>query len=136
LGPIGIILDSIFSASPAGNAANDNGFPELPEFTGGKTTGVLVTEYGNAQFVSGWGGPATGMPPGASGYDIVTRTHVEGNAAAFMQQQGIANGTLYINNPQICSSCTSLLPSMLAPGSTLTVFPKGGIPQTFVGIIK
>jgi hypothetical protein len=55
--------------------------PNLPEFVaGGKTTGVLQTENGNVTFQSGWGGPATSMPPGSPGFDIVTRTYVEGQA--------------------------------------------------------
>ncbi|MGJ5135615.1 RHS repeat-associated core domain-containing protein [Bradyrhizobium oligotrophicum] len=131
------ILTWVARSRPAGESnINGNGFPPLPDYSGGKTTGVLVAGDNVAQFESGWGGPATDMPRGASGYDIVTRTHVEGNAAAYMQQQGLTSATLYINNPQICSSCTKLLPSMLAPGSTLTVWPKGMAPQTFVGISR
>jgi RHS repeat-associated protein len=111
--------------------------PNLPEFVqGGKTTGVLQTPSGNIEFQSGWGGPATAMPPGSRGFDIVTRTHVEGNAAAFMQQQSITNGTLYINNPTICVSCANLLPRMLAPGSTLNVITPNGVVTTFTGVAR
>jgi Double-stranded DNA deaminase toxin A len=102
----------------------------LPDFTGGKTTGVLVAGNTVAQFESGWGGPATDMAKGASGYDIVTRIHVEGNAAAYMEQEGITSGVLYINNPNICSSCSRLLPRVLALGGTLTVWPRGMGRQT------
>jgi hypothetical protein len=70
------------------------------------------------------------MPKGSAGYDIVTRTHVEGDAAAYMRQHGITSGTLYINNPEICSSCNKLLPRMLAEGSSLTVIPRGGVAKT------
>jgi hypothetical protein len=131
----GEAVGMVASARPAGDA-NDNGFPPMPDFNGGKTTGYLVTADRVLEFVSGWGGPATNMPQGASGYDIVTRTHVEGNAAAYMQQQGISSASLYINNPQICDSCTRLLPRMLAPNSTLTVWLPGGTRQTFVGISR
>jgi nucleic acid/nucleotide deaminase of polymorphic system toxin len=106
------VFGTLASSTPAGDA-NDNGFPQMPEFTGGKTTGILVTAGDMVQFQSGWGGPATDMPKGSSDYDIVTRTHVEGDVAAYMQQQGVSSGTLYINNPVICSSCTSLFQECL-----------------------
>ena len=44
-----------------------------------------------------------------------------------MRQQGLKDGTLYINNPNICESCMRLLPAMLPPGATLNVvLPNGG----------
>jgi hypothetical protein len=137
VGPLWLTIAQIFadvlSPTPAGDA-NDNGFPPLPAYTpGSKTIGLLVTRVGDFIFESGWGRPATDMPPGSPGYDIVTRTHVEGNAAAFMQQQGITNATLYINNPDICDSCAALLPRMLAPGSTLRVVIPSGNFVTFTG---
>ena len=69
-----------------------------------------------------------------SGFNLITKGHVEGHAAAVMQQQGISEGTLEIDNPKICSSCESLLPSMLPPGAILNViFPDGTIVQ-FKGV--
>jgi hypothetical protein len=53
-----------------------------------------------------------------------------------MQQQGITNGTLYINNPEICVSCTKLLQRMLAPGSTLNVVTPNGVVTPFTGIAR
>ncbi len=51
-----------------------------------------------------------------------------------MRQEGITEGTLYINNRKICSSCQRLLPTMLAPGTTLNVvLPDNTIVQ-FTGI--
>lgn len=76
------------------------------------------------------------MPPESPGFDLITKGHVEGHAAAIMQQQGISEGMLYINNPNICSSCESLLPSMLPPGATLNVvFPDGTVVR-FRGITR
>jgi hypothetical protein len=73
------------------------------------------------------------MPKGSAGFDIVTRTHVEGHAAAWMQQNGVSNATVYINNPVICDSCMNYLPRMLAPGSQLTVVAPDGTAVTFTG---
>lgn len=51
-----------------------------------------------------------------------------------MRQEEITEGTLYINNRKICSSCQRLLPTMLAPGTTLNVvLPDNTIVQ-FTGI--
>jgi hypothetical protein len=108
--------------------------PTLPAFThGGKTSGILRTPTGDVSLQSGWQGPASSIPRGTSGFDIVTRTHVEGHAAAVMQQQGLVEATVYINNLQICPSCSSLLPRMLPPGSSLTVVLPNGTSVTFVG---
>jgi hypothetical protein len=85
---------------------------------------------------SGVEGPAKSMPKGSPGFDIVTRTHVEGHAAAAMQQLGLKDATVVINNPQICSSCTELLPRMLEPGSHLTVVTSNGTSTTFTGVAK
>lgn len=61
------------------------------------------------------------MPAESSGFDGVTLGHVEGHAAALMRQLKIDEGTLEINNPQICVSCEKNLPKMLPPGSTLHI---------------
>ena len=109
--------------------------PTLPAFTpGGKTSGVLRTPTGEVPLQSGWQGPASSIPRGTSGFDIVTRTHVEGHAAAAMRQQGLSEATVYINNPQICPSCSRLLPRMLPPGSRLTVVLPDGTGVTFTGV--
>ena len=108
--------------------------PELPPFnSGGKTSGVLRTPDGDIPLQSGWNGPAQAIPRGTSGFDIVTRTHVEGHAAALMRQQGITDATLNINNPAICVSCTRLLPRMLPPDSTMIVVLPDGTPVIFKG---
>ncbi len=79
----------------------------LPIRDSGKTSGILVAGESEIQLESGWNGPAIQMPPKSSGFNIVTRTHVEGHAAALMNQNNWRNGTLYINNPP-CSSCNTL----------------------------
>lgn len=71
---------------------------------------------------------------GSPGFDGLTLSHVEGHAAALMRQQGNMEGTLYINNPKICGSCTRLLPTMLPPGAVLNVvLPDDSVVQ-FTGI--
>ena len=49
--------------------------PILPDRTNpkDKTTGVLIAGGSQTTLVSGRNGPASQMPPGASGYDIVSR---------------------------------------------------------------
>ncbi len=39
--------------------------------------------------------------PGVMSRVTLTRTHVEGHAAALMNQQGIMEATVYFNNPTI-----------------------------------
>jgi Double-stranded DNA deaminase toxin A len=108
--------------------------PELPEFVpGGKTSGVLWIPTGDVSLRSGVAGPASAVPKGSGGFDIVTRTHVEGHAAALMQQQGITEATLHINNPAVCPPCSKLLPRMLAPGSSLNVVLPNGEVVRFTG---
>lgn len=74
------------------------------------------------------------MPRGSSGFNLWTLSHVEGHAAALMRQRGITEGTLEINNPNICDSCTELLPKMLPPGSTLNIVLPDGTVKTFRGL--
>jgi hypothetical protein len=76
------------------------------------------------------------MPKGSPGFDIVTRTHVEGQAAALMQRQGIGEDTLYMNNPIICPNCTRNLPYMLGPGRTLQVVLPNSTPVPFRGGVR
>jgi hypothetical protein len=117
-------------AAPGGAAPTR---PAVPDFAGGKTSGVLRTPTGDVPLQSGWQGPALSIPKGTSGFDIVTRTHVEGHAAAAMRQQGLTDATVYINNPVICDSCMNNLPRMLPNGSRLTVVTPDGTAITFTG---
>jgi len=110
---------------------------KLPEYVPkGKTYGVLQTPQRNIPLESGYDGPAKSMPPESLGFDGVTKGHVEGHAAALMWQDGITEGTLYINNPEICVSCEELLPRMLPPGSTLNVILPDGTVRQFKGIAR
>lgn len=105
-----------------------------PYVPGGKTSGILRTPMGEIPLQSGSQGPVADMPPGSLGFDGYTKTHVEGHAAALMQQQGINDATLLINNPTICDRCTSLLPRMLPPGATLKVILPNGTVMEFRGV--
>jgi hypothetical protein len=109
--------------------------PSLPSFrTGGPTAGVLQGPgKADIPLVSGTGGPASKMPGGASGFNLVTRSHVEGQAVAIMRESGMNRGVLYINNPEICSSCSRLLPRMLPSGTTLDVILPSGKINRFIG---
>lgn len=74
------------------------------------------------------------MPKGSPGFDIVTRTHAEGHAVAWMRKNGIIEATLHINNNEICSSCFELLPRMLGPDRQLTVITPNGTKVVFTGV--
>ena len=111
------------------------GHEPLPPFRKGeKTLGRFYGPDGRAvDLRSGVPGPAKTMPKGTSGFDIVTRTHVEGHAAAIIRQQGLREATVVINNPKICVSCEKLLPRMLPSGSRLRVILPDGSSRVFVG---
>jgi hypothetical protein len=83
---------------------------------------------------SGYDGPAKSMPLGTDGFDAYTRAHVEGHAAALMRQREISEGTLEINNTDICTNCLRNLPKMLPPGSVLHVILPGGQTIDFQGV--
>jgi YD repeat-containing protein len=103
-----------------------------PRAAGGKTEGILVMNGQQTPIISGVRGPAQTVPRGSSGFDIVSRTHVEGHAAALMNQNNVAQATLYLNNVP-CSSCTRNLPRALPPGGTLQVIGPDGSVITFRG---
>ncbi len=98
----------------------------------GKTTGILDTDGQQYMLVSGRNGPASHIPSGTSGFDIVTRTHVEGHAAAIMQQNNYTYGTLCINNIP-CPSCDANLTRMLPPNAILRIIAPGGFDKFFKG---
>jgi hypothetical protein len=88
-----------------------------------------VTELGRT-------GPAQNAQKGpGSGFDpyTINSTHVEGHAAALMDQHGMNQATLYINNPVICPNCNQNLPSMLPSGASLTVVLPNGTAAIYVG---
>jgi hypothetical protein len=133
------VAGGVASVSSPGAMLESRGqtVPKLPEFLPrGKTTGVLQTSAGETELISGRAGPASAMPRGSPGFDGISKTHVEGHAAALMQQKGVSDGTLYINNPKICDRCAQNLPSMLAEGSTLRVVTPDGSSQIFTGSAK
>jgi hypothetical protein len=103
-------------------------------FKGKPTSGVLrIPGRRDIELVSGSGGPTSMMPKGSPGFDGYTLEHAEGQAAALMQHLGIKRGTLYINNPTICSNCTTNLSKMLPPGATLDVVLPNGDKIPFSG---
>jgi hypothetical protein len=95
---------------------------------GVKTYGVLVSRGSTESLVSGKGGPASRIAKGTPGFTGLTRTHVEGHAAAVMREEGIERAALFLNRPP-CSvrpGCDANLERMLPPGAKLTVFFPGG----------
>jgi SCP1.201-like deaminase len=110
--------------------------PQLaPYIPGGKTSGIFRSGNFTQELQSGYDGPASSMPQGSPGFDRYTMTHVEGHAAALMRRDRITDGTLYINNPEICYSCNRLLPKMLPPGSTLRIVLPDGTVESFEGVV-
>jgi hypothetical protein len=107
----------------------------LPAFTGPKsaggtgTWGVLRTASGEFDVISGRAGPASTMS--GNGFDIVSRMHAEGHAAAIMRILGNDEGILFINNPEICSSCSTNLNRMVPTGARMTVVLPNGMRVPF-----
>ena len=122
---------------PKSNLPFTGGVPlNLAPYTpGGKTSGIFQAPNlpNPVELQSGYDGPTASMPPGSPGFNGVTKGHVEGHAAAIMQQLGIMDATLSINNPEICDACTSLLPRMLPPGAILRVILPDGKVEIFRG---
>lgn len=98
-----------------------------------KTAGILVAEEHEVELLSGKPGPAQTIPRKSRGFDMVTKTHAEGHAVAFMIQNGLKEARLYINNPTICDPCERLLCRMLQPGSKLELVLPDGTLRVFVG---
>jgi hypothetical protein len=109
--------------------------PQLAPFKeDGPTSGVFTSgDNPPIELQSGKDGPAKSIPLGTDGFDAYTRSHVEGHAAALMREGGITEGTLEINNPDICVNCERNLPTMLPPRSTLHVILPGGRTIDFKG---
>jgi RHS repeat-associated protein len=106
----------------------------LPDRGGsGPTAGILVIDGVEYPLVSGFSGPASQMLKGAPGFDIITRGHVEGHAAAIMRQQGAESATLYINN-QPCPICDNYLEKMLPEGSHLQIIGPNGFSKLYDGL--
>jgi hypothetical protein len=124
-----------YESFAARHGAENVTWSALPAYTGGKTTGVLATSVGDIDFVSGWAGPGASMPRGAAGFNIITRSHVEGHAAAAMQNLGLTDGTLYLNRIPCggIRGCDAMLPRMLGPGSQLRVVVPGQMDHIYVG---
>lgn len=109
--------------------------PQLAPYSGGKTSGIFrAPGMAPIELQSGYDGPTAGLPAGSPGFNRYTKTHVEGHAAALMRQQNIPEAELYINNPEICDGCMSLLPRMLPRGAKLHVILPDGREVLFEGV--
>ena len=129
----------LFDEGPYRAVAGEGMLARLPIYTrGGKTSGILVSGGDETSLSSGYGGPTASIPRGTPGFNLITRGHVEGQAAAIMRQQGLQEATLYINNPSGpcpgAQGCDYLLPRMLPEGSQLRVVAPGGFNQTYFGL--
>jgi hypothetical protein len=106
---------------------------QLAPYRSGKTSGIFVSPNGAAiPLHSGYDGPGADMEEGS--FDLLTMSHVEGHAAALMREEGLTEGTLYMNNPKICDNCMRLLPTMLPPRATLDVVLPNGTVISFKGV--
>jgi RHS repeat-associated protein len=140
----GEAIGALRGAGIAARAAEDAGMlARLPVNTGGKTSGILVSGGNETPLISGYSGPAAGIPRGTPGFNIITRAHVEGHAAAIMRQQELEEATLYINEATLyinkvpcggVQGCDYLLPRMLPEGSQLRVVGPEGFDQTYAGL--
>lgn len=112
--------------------------PQLAPFKEGGPTSGIFTSGNNPpiELQSGQDGPSANMRRGSPGFDGRTMWHVEAQAAALMRQQSLTEGTLEINNPEMCERCMRLLPRMLPPGATLKVVLPNGRFEEFKGITR
>jgi hypothetical protein len=98
-----------------------NGFahPELPSYNG-TTSGVLYPTT-----PSGLPVPLHSTPRQGSRFPYSQADgHVETNAARYMSENGIVEGTVYHNNPKgTCGNCDRYTPTYLDEGSVLRVIP-------------
>ena len=108
----------------------------VPAYAGGKTRGVLDTGSELVPLISGKAGPASSLPMGTRGFNGLTKTHVEGHAAAIMRQRGLIDATLYLNQRpcNVVNGCFNMLPRMLPPGARLRVIAPDGFDRAFVGV--
>jgi hypothetical protein len=108
--------------------------PSLPKFVeGGKTSGVILLGDSDVPLLSGKAGPGGTLPKPAPGFNAITSTHFEGHPAAMMRQQGIKEGTLYINNSKFCLPCRQYIELILPSGSKLTIILPAGTTVTCLG---
>jgi hypothetical protein len=114
-----------------------NPYSQLPirAGNGDKTSAIFVSGQTKINLESGWNGPTYKIPPKTPGFNIVTLTHVEGHASAFMRQNALTSGTLYINNMP-CPTCTNLLPRMLPPDASLRIIGPNGYDVIFKGLLR
>jgi hypothetical protein len=106
-------------------------YPTLPEYNGGRSTGVFVGEDFNRMITSGSdGGPGSGLIdilPDLSDDAEIAALHLEGHSAAIMRENGLSEGTVFINffrpdrQPGPCGYCTNGVPELLESGSRLWV---------------
>ena len=118
--------------------AENVSWARLPEYSGGKTSGVLATSVGDVDLLSGWAGRGAAMPKGSAGFNIITRSHVEGHAAAAMEDLGLSEATLYLNRIPCggIRGCDALLPRMLGEGRQLRVVVPGQLDKVYVGVAR
>ncbi len=113
----------------------DRTAPRVPTYNNKKATGVLRINGVDVTLVSGRSGTAASMPSVARGMNGITKTHVEGHAAAVMHQTGVRSATLYINRVPCAGAggCDRLLPRMLPTGATLTVLGPNNFFKVYTG---
>jgi hypothetical protein len=114
-----------------GSSVVDASVPAYGGVRGRATSGTLHTDIGDAYLISGRG-------PGlllADLDDLIIQTHVEMHAASLMRNNGIFEGTLFINrNP--CAGglgCSDLLPFQLGNDSLLHVVSPSGTTTYYGG---
>ncbi|HEX9063141.1 MAG TPA: DddA-like double-stranded DNA deaminase toxin, partial [Clostridia bacterium] len=110
------------------DASEVNTTPKLPEFSGKKTSGVLVPKNPPGEPIPIDSGNVSGARFPYSQAD----GHVETKGALIMNENGILEADIYHNNPNgTCPNCDRYLPTYLNEGSKLTVYPpENAVPKT------
>jgi hypothetical protein len=109
----------------------------VPDYAGGKTSGVLVRPNGvETPLVSGYRGATEGVR-GIPRMNGNIKSHVEAQAAAVMRKEGLQEATLYINKVPCPTKdprslgCANALEHMLPESSQLRVVGPDGYNQLF-----
>ena len=112
----------------------------VPDYAGGKTSGVLVRPDGvETPLVSGYKGPTQGVK-GIPRMNGTIKSHVEAQAATIMRKEGLQEATLYINKVPCPTKdirslgCADALEHMLPESAQLRVIGPNGYNKLFTGL--
>ncbi|WP_422929191.1 DddA-like double-stranded DNA deaminase toxin [Singulisphaera sp. PoT] len=113
----------------------------IPDYTGGKTSGVLTLPFGDFFIKSGYSGPTDGVPKKViPGMNNILKAHVEAHSAVLMRKLDLNYAVLILNRVPCIqgqakkSGCHFMLPRMLGAGRVLRVIVPQVLDRNYDGI--